>query len=539
MTIIKTSYNLFLFAVLLSFYIFLVMYLDNTNITTTNGLHKSISIDDFSQFLFRSRDSGGLLYGPIMGLLTRIIPDYFVDFYGHTEKYLIVCRKLSLINSFFGAGSCVVILNLTYLYTKDVLYSFFTALCHGFFAFILINSIISEDIMPAYFFFTAGFLFFFRATVEDGKNYYYYFTTLSMVACFFLHWTIIPPAIASYLIIAVFVSKRKKVLSDFSKQAIFFLTLIWIYSILEQFLFQKNHTFFSLLIPIKTSQAWVGWNIQKFESMYMGVTNYLIGGLNAHAINFDSKPMVKSLIALLFYLLLLTLLILKRNALQRFQDKMLALFGGCIFFFGELQNMYGSPQDPQFQLEPMFALTLSLNLLYPCLKKKWSRIFVILTFIGLAIENTHSLQKHRGRDSISILEYNKVRSSFPKEKVALCFTSYENLTTYILLFDYRGDSKDFYKDNYTLNLPVVIKPNISSQEFNKQVFQKIDSFIEEGKIVLASSPFTNGDYINSLAQQNVTQETIDNLKEALLKRYRVKKVHKFDTLSLAEIELRK
>ena len=85
-------------------YLCLIVTIDNTNLGTTNGLWKSPAVFAWGHGFNGPLDSGGILYGPVYGLLTRLIPDSWLQ-YG-TPAADLTFRKMAVLNALFGGIAC-------------------------------------------------------------------------------------------------------------------------------------------------------------------------------------------------------------------------------------------------------------------------------------------------------------------------------------------------------------------------------------------------------------------------------------------------
>src|SRR5712692_6296743 len=82
-------------------YITLIVKIDNTNLATTNGLWKTPHIYRWEHATGTPVDSGGFLYFPTYGYLSRLIPDRLVSYGVHGN--VVTYRKLAILNALFGA----------------------------------------------------------------------------------------------------------------------------------------------------------------------------------------------------------------------------------------------------------------------------------------------------------------------------------------------------------------------------------------------------------------------------------------------------
>ena len=91
---------LFVALVVAAAYLSLIVTIDNTNLSTSNGLWKSPGVYAWGHGFNGPLDSGGFLYGPVYGLLARLIPDSLLQYGTHAAD--VTFRKMAVLNGLFG-----------------------------------------------------------------------------------------------------------------------------------------------------------------------------------------------------------------------------------------------------------------------------------------------------------------------------------------------------------------------------------------------------------------------------------------------------
>ena len=178
----------------------LVRWLDNTNLETSNGLWKMPDIRAWEKTGHGSLDSGGFLYFPTYGMAARLLPHSWFT-YG-TPPAWITHRKMAALNALFGALASSVLFLIACRLTNRLLLSTAVAGLHATAGFVLLNSLNSEDVIPAYALFicmTACIWLF----LETEMVAWLAAATLFLSLVAFFHWTLFPPAAAG-LAIALF-----------------------------------------------------------------------------------------------------------------------------------------------------------------------------------------------------------------------------------------------------------------------------------------------------------------------------------------------
>lgn len=531
------------FLFILIVYISLIIFFDNTNLATGNGLYKSVDVLGWEKGTKFVVDSGGLLYAFSMGMIAKLIPDTWVTFYGTITDFF-TYRKITYIHGFFGALASTTVLILAYQVTRDRILSIIISILHAISAFILVNSITSEDIMPGYFFFCVSFYCFYQALTTENKRFYFTGTTFSVLGAMFLHWTLFPPIICSYGLISLWMMKEdKKYIRLFLEQLSLFFGLVLSFVITANTLFSSHFKsklkFLKILYPSKAeSGSWVGFCWHKFESLYIGIGNFLVGGQNIPT--FSAVTGSNFLRTLLSWSITLgtvwvSIYIFKYSALKKY--KILAVMGISIFVFGQLQNMYGQPQDPQFQVQPMFIIVVGLILLGSYKKKlKFFKMILSVLTVIVGIDNFSTYKSLQGVDSQMVKGFQEFRTLFPKEQVRLVHQAYEGWSPWLMIFDYQASFDIYLKDVSCLNTPFHFNPGISVKEAGQKIMEEINIAIEQGKKIIVTTPWVNPSYLDVLQSQNLTKSEVEELRQILLNHYQVKKTYNLLWGEFAEIE---
>ncbi len=398
--------------------------------------------------------------------------------------------------------------------------------------------------MPGYFFFVLSFLFFYQAMTTSYKRLYLTGTTLCVLAALFLHWTLFPPMVCTYGLLVLWLLKNKDIsIRLIIEQLLLFNALILAFVAMANTLvgshFNNKLSFFQVLYPKKAGPgSWVGLSWHKIESLYLGVGNFLVGCQNV--LTFSAMPtsnLGRTIVSWIVTIFCLGVVSRFLRQARPVEQKVLAGFGVGVFVFGQLQNMYGQPQDPQFQVQPMFIITLGLILLYFC--QQWRGVLKVglgvCSFL-IGMDNFLMMKPLRGGDSQAVIGYQEFRHHFPKDHIKLIHLAYEGWSPWLMLFDYQGDFKTYLKDITCLNTPFHLYPGISASEGAQKIIDEIDKALAAGKKVIATTPWVDPSYIDVLQSQNLSQAQIKELKTILLQRYRVKQIYKVSWGHFAELE---
>src|SRR5579871_6341826 len=349
------------FVVFSAIYVAAVVKIDNTNIGTTNGLWKTPMIHGWEKGTSHQLDTGEWLYPPLYGFLCRLIPDRWVT-YGASAP-IVTFRKMAFLNSVFGgiASAAVFLLAAQFL---SLIPAFIATLAHACAAFVILNSINSEDIIPAYTFFVLMTFFLISYLNHDRVAY----LTLAALCCALLtllHWTLMIPSLSGVIAVALFL-----LVKDWRRiwMLPFFFAVYLIALKLFMIGFGRIDSIAQILYPGKAGPSgYLGLHWTKVMYAFIGIGNYFLGGKNISdypAAFADSHVLGWMRVSWLFAIVTLATLVwacIRRDSPK--VVRLFALFGLVVFCAGEVEHLYSQPQDPQSQLQPMFASIIGIILI--------------------------------------------------------------------------------------------------------------------------------------------------------------------------------
>lgn len=493
------------------FYIGLIVTNDNTNVGTSNGLWKSVDVAGWTHQTGLPLDSGELLYAATYGRLAWLIPDSLLH-YGSAPPD-VTFRKMAVLNALFGGAACGLVFLLALRLTRSRVAAAVIALTHASASFVMLNSINSEDIIPAYTFFLAATVCFFEFLRLGGPRWFLA-SALMLAVANLLHWTVMAPGLASFG--AVFgwlgIRDRKWLAAGIAWLAVF---LTWVQGLV---LLAYPHRLIPIWVAVYPGKAnaggWVGLLAGKAGLAFRGMGNSFCNV----AMNVSWAVLAISVVACL-----VTLIRPGRQDL-----KLAAVSALALFLVGEMGAVYSQPQDPQMQIQPMFILTEGMILLGAGVValngSYWRQALGLVTVVALAANAAHnarSFLSDRGQDSMAsagVLELNRL---FPKDKAAIIWHGWEPWVTwqYVLLWPHHMDS--YLRQNVLLASPFVAKRGITAAEAAVLTEQSIDGHLARGIRVVASPVWTNpvDDFASSMV--SVTdREWAKTYLEQLKTRYR-------------------
>lgn len=491
----------------------LVRWLDNTNLETSNGLWKMPDIRSWEKTGHGSLDSGGFLYFPTYGTAARVLPDsWFI--YG-TPPASVTHRKMATLNAVFGALASAVVFLLACRSTDRLILSVAVAGLHATAGFVLLNSLNSEDVIPAYALFVCMVLCL-SAFLETRIAGWLVGATFFLGSLTFFHWTLLPPA-AVALVLALFLVASTRLESLWLPACALAVTAIWM-----QILLCITHWVASEAAPIgllgvifpqkAAVSGWLAFTLQKLVYLLVGMGNYWVGAQNVsdYAARLRSPQyiaeMAFSLAALIMAILVcLWTLVSARStpALRAF-----AAFGLALFLTGELMHLYSQPQDPQSQVQPMLILFVGLLLGLGVFSRATStrRVrTVAFTLLAIAIlvgtYNVARFASTRFADSFQIEALRTFMSQFPPARTRVVSHGFEGWNTWRYVFGFDANPKAFEQDNILITAAFTNHHGIGSEAAANLVATRIADALDEGYRVYAGALWTQDEmsFIDSMS----------------------------------------
>ena len=480
---------LLLFIVFASIYLAAIVKIDNTNIGTTNGLWKTPMVRGWEMGSARQLDSGEWLYAPLYGFLCRLIPDRWVS-YG-TPAPVLTFRKMAMLNGIFGGLASAFVFLLALRMLASVIASFVAALAHGCAAFVIVNSINSEDILPAYTFFVLMTILL-CMYIERKRLGYLIAAGVCCAMLTLLHWTLMLPALAGAFVIGVavlFNDRRRGWMLPIFLGA-FLLSL-------ELFVLAFGHAYSirQILYPSKAgASGYLGLHWTKLLFTAIGIGNYFVGGRNISdypAAFRDANVLAWMRISWAFAAITLAALAwaaTRRDS--RITLRMLAIFGLAVFGAAEIEHLYSQPQDPQSQIQPMFASILGVIVILGAAQRvdrAWLRRAAVFGLGALFIweggYNTLLLMTQLGADSRFMKTAAELAQTFPAENTVLVTNGWEEWNAWIYIENFGGDGARFAERNIGLANGFVEHPGISPAAAADLMARQIQESLKHGRVV--------------------------------------------------------
>ena len=495
------GYALLLFLALSTGNLALVRWLDNTNLETSNGLWKMPEIRRWEKTGVGSVDTGGLLYFPTYGCVARVLPDSWFR-YG-TPPESVTHRKMAAVNALFGALASSVLFLIACRKTGNLLLSVAMASLHATTGFVLLNSVNSEDVIPAYALFVC-MVACLSAFLEEGNIPWLVATSVFLSLLTFFHWTLLPPAAAA-LAVALFLAPSTLFAAlwlptlALGVMAVWIPIWLWIAHLVSPEAAQIG--LIDVLFPKKAElTGWLGFGSNKLVYSLVGMSNYWIGAHNVtnYADYLGIAPFVFAMMFSLGALVLAIVMCLWTlgSARSPRSQRAFAGFGLALFLSGELMHAYSQPQDPQSQIEPMFILFVALILASAAMVRTTKvRIRAVgITLLVLAIVvgayNITSFAQTRAADSVQINALRIFMAQFPRAETRIVSHAFEGWNTWLYVFGFEADRESFAQESIMLASAFTLNYGISAAAAADLMTARIAGALDAGYRVYAGTLWT-------------------------------------------------
>jgi hypothetical protein len=474
--------------------------IDDTNLGTTNGLWKASTVSAWSHTGAGRIDSGEILYLPVYGFLTRLIPDSLLQ-YG-TPPPDVTFRKMAVLDALFGGVASGLVLALAFRFTNSRWGAAAIALLHAGSAFVLLNSLNSEDIIPAYTFTLAAALCFFEFLHRGGERHFAASALMLALAMLF-HWTTMPPALAAFGAIFVFLLKKSRVFALTGLAWIgLFVALVQVVVLLALPTF--HIPIWAALFPEKAGlNGWLGFSSEKIWCLLVGMGNYFSGGQNLpdYKVAFRNPSIFRSMMLswVVLGLALGACLIALVRRPRQLGLQYLALFALVLFAAGEAINLYNQPQDPQFQIEPMFVVISGMILILGWVSARGSLFWrrsgaALFTLVAAAngAQNVQPMRSGQGLDSQAVRAVLEMDRLLPRDSTVIVSQGFEGWTTWQYYLFWPEDSPGFFRRHIPLTETLARSLNIRAPKAAAEISDAIDGAFAQKLHVVASSIWLEG-----------------------------------------------
>jgi hypothetical protein len=515
------SFAILIVAALAACHVLLIVRLDNTNLATSNGLFKSLDVRAWELRTGQPLDDAGILYAPVYGALARAIPDEAVS-YGVVPSAP-TFRKIALLNAVFGALSTGAVFVLAFRLLSSMCLALVAAIAHAGTGFIVLNSLNSEDVIPAYAFFTLAAAAFVRYA---GTRRWSMLTVAGLLVAMvaLLHWTLMPPAVAAMETVLLALAARKR--APLASVLIFPLCVlagIGLFVAAAHVNFSGTPiSFLRILYPAKAQPSgWLGFGVNKAIYAVMGMGNYFAGAQNVvdyhYALNNSQWLRYMSVSWVYLAVAIGACVLALRRSGTAYEVRVLAGFGLALFLFGELEHLYSQPQDPQSQIQPMFVTVAGLIVLLRLLRDKFSRIPLRLASLVLGAAfalngalNLATFLPGTGADSRAVSAVRELAGQMRSGRAIIVSGGFEGWQAWLLVEVHGGDQVEYMGRVIHLFSIFVNRPGITGAQAGEVLRKRIEKARSAGLTVLAADLWTKpkADFVHSMTTLVDTERAV-------------------------------
>jgi hypothetical protein len=405
----------------------LIGWLQNVHIISANGMYKSIQAEPWIASPSTARlDPSNYLFFPLYGVSARLL-----DALGILRG--VAWKQFAYLNAFWASIGTVVVYAFVHRLTGSARVAAFTSVFHLGCGFVLLLSVISEDIMPGYVLVLASMalagLWFDRPTWRRVAIVGAVFTIGWLIEWRLLFPTL--PAFGLALLIAPEPLKKRV------GHVLVLLASILALSGIVQLLWEGHNGAIGLHDILWTGKGvatgWAGITWDKAWMMLSGVGNYflLVGGyVDPRSAKEAVGPLSISVLLQVVIFVASVLLLWPQRRDPRLRAVAVVFLG--TLGAGQVLNFYSQPQDPQMQINVMPWLAVAWALLLAGLsstRRGFAVGLAILSFAPLAW-NVSALAKWRGDDTRWLAASVALEKRFPPDSTVFLYFGYEPVTTW-------------------------------------------------------------------------------------------------------------
>ncbi len=412
---------LLVFALSLAFLCGLIVWLQNVHIVTSNGMSKAIQAEPWIADPGNARlDPSNYLYFPLYGLLCRLL-----DMLGVAQG--VPWKQFAYLNAFFASLGTVFVYAFVHRLTRSACVASLASLFHLGCGFVLLLSVINEDIMPGYVLVLGAMLlaglWFGQPTV--GRVF--------LVGALFtlgwlMEWRLLFPTLPALVLALVVAPGRWR--DRLLHVGALVLSILAVSGVV-QLLWEGHNGALGLHDILWTGKAvssgWAGVTWDKLWSLLSGVGNYLLlvgGFVDTASARRAVLPLSVSAGLQLAILIAAAVMLWPRRHEPRLRA-IAAVFVGTLVA-GQVFNFYAQPQDPQMQVNVMAVLTVAWALLLGALTlRPRTKMALILLSCAPVVWNVGQLAGFRGGDRDMQAALRVLEKDLPPESTVFVYWGFE------------------------------------------------------------------------------------------------------------------
>lgn len=405
----------------------LIGWLQNVHIVSSNGMYKSIQAEPWIASPSTARlDPSNYLFFPLYGVSARLL-----DALGILRG--VPWKQFAYLNAFWASLGTVVVYAFAHRLTGSALVAALAAVFHLGCGFVLLLSVISDDIMPGYVFVLAAMalagLWFDRPTWKRIVVVGVLFTLGWLI-----EWRLMFPTLPA-LVLALLVTPEPA--ARRLGHVLVLVAAILATSGIVQLSWEGHNGAIGLHDILWTGKGvatgWAGLSWDKAWMMLSGVGNYLLlvgGFVDPRSAREAVVPLLLSALVQLAIFAASMILLWPRRDDARLRAVAVVFLG--TLGAGQVLNFYSQPQDPQMQLNVMPWLTVAWALLLAFLlpsRRAIGIVLAILSFVPFSW-NVTALAKWRGDDPRWLEATAALEKRFPPDTTVFLYFGYEPITTW-------------------------------------------------------------------------------------------------------------
>jgi hypothetical protein len=470
----------------------LIAWLQNVHIITANGMYKSIQAEPWIADPSRARlDPSNYLYFPLYGALCRLL-----DWLGIDRG--VPWRQFAWLNAFFASLATVVVYAFVHRLTDSARAAALAACFHFGCGFVLLLSVISEDIMPGYTLVLGAMalagLWFDRPTHARVALVGALFTLGWMI-----EWRLLFPTLPA-LVLALALApqrplRRGALIGTLVVSIVVVAGLVQLWS--ERY--PGAVGLHDLLWTGKgVTTGWAGLTWDKAWMMLSGVGNYflIVGGwVDPLLAKRTAGPLIASVLLQAIIFVAAVVVLSPRRHEPRLRAVAIVFLG--TLGAGQVLNLYAQPQDPQMQINVMPWLTVAWGLLLgTALTRRhgMALVLVVLSFSPFVV-NVNALARFRGGDAASLKAVAALEQRFPPASTVFVYWGFEPITMwqYALwsrTWDWDGKPSDAKFKWIAIDAGAIRHPDWTPEQNAEVLKADIDHALDRGHRVVVSDVWT-------------------------------------------------
>jgi hypothetical protein len=403
----------------------LIAWLHNVHIITANGMYKSIQAEPWIADPASARlDPSNYLYFPLYGALCRLL-----DWLGIDRG--VPWRQFAWLNAFFASIATTIVYAFVHRVTASRRAAALAACFHLGCGFVLLLSVISEDIMPGYTLVLGAMAL--AALWFDRPTH----ARVALVGGLFtlgwlMEWRLLFPLLPALVVALAFAPQRP--LRRLAMIGTLLASIVVVAGLVQ--LWSERYPgavgLHDILWTGKgVATGWAGLSWDKAWMMLSGVGNYflIVGGwVDPLSAQRTAAPLIVS-VALQAAILIATVVALwPRRAEPRLRAIAIVFLG--TLGAGQVLNLYAQPQDPQMQINVMPWLTVAWALLLGALLARSRGVTVALAVATLLplVWNVGQLARFRGGDEAALKAMAALEQRFPPAATVWVYWGFEPIT---------------------------------------------------------------------------------------------------------------